>query len=124
MSNGRTVTFTGDNFDDLTDLGVHLIQHPTQPAAVVFAHDADLDPVGTIAPGQVLTVDSDGARIAGMPDTDLLPLPPADVFDPSKAKVAEVQEYLREVDDPAEVARVVAAEKSGQARKSLVDSGE
>lgn len=119
-STGHACQFTGDNLDDVAALGVHVIPHATQNAAVIFANDGDLDPVGTIAPGQTVIVDTDGVRIAGVPDVTALTLPAADQFDPATAKVDEVVEYLHNADDPAEVDRVIEAEKNGKARKSLV----
>lgn len=44
---------------------------------------------------------------------------PADEFDPSKATVEEVQEYLDGADD-TERERVLAAEKDGKARKTVL----
>jgi hypothetical protein len=127
-SHSAAVTYSGDNLDAVTDLGVHVIPHPTQAALVVFAAEGDLDPIGVLAVGQHLLVDDHGPRIAGAPDAVLVELPAEDLFDPSKASVEEVVEYLQNLDDTdegrAEADRVLAAEKAGKNRKTLVGDGE
>lgn len=45
------------------------------------------------------------------------------VFDPADHTVAEVNDYLEDADDD-ERARVIAAERDGQARKGILDNAE
>jgi len=51
----------------------------------------------------------------------VLPRPAAKAFDPSEHTVAEVEVYLAEV-DAEERERVLALERAGKARKSLLGS--
>lgn len=43
-------------------------------------------------------------------------------FDPAEHKAEEVVEYVAAAEDPAERERVLAAEKTGKARKTVLDA--
>lgn len=84
--------------------GAQAARTPGDTTADETAGDTTADEDGVVDSDEDLEDDTDDA---------------ADEFDPNQHTVAEVNEYLGAVDDPAERDRVIAAERAGRNRSGI-----